>query len=282
MVKKIIISADSTCDLPPAFLEFYDIHTVPVTVHLGNESFLDNREFTPAKMYARYHEDGTLPQTAAPGVMQFYDFFSAYTEQGCEIVHLDVSSDLSGTYNNARLAAAELNGVYTVDSRTLSYGIGLLAMYAADCRDRGMSAVEIAARLTEMTDKTDVSFVLNSLEFMWKGGRCSAVTALGANILKLKPAVAVKNGRLDVCKKYRGNMNSVYRQYLLDIMAEKAIRPEHVFFVDSGEIEEQTLAELEAMVRRSLPEAEIHHVQAACTMSAHCGPKCIGLMFLRK
>lgn len=282
MAKQFIISADSTCDLSPEFLELYDIHSIPVTIHLGNESFPDGEGFTPEKIYKRYHTDGTLPQTAAPGFLQFYDFFSACTKQGFEVVHLDVSSDLSGTYNNARLAAAELDGVYIVDSRTLSLGIGLLAMDAAQCRDGGMSAAETVTRITSLTDKTDVSFLLNSLEFMWKGGRCSALTALGANILKLRPALEIRSGKLDVYKKYRGNNRSVFRQYILDRLADKDIRPEHVFFADSGEVDAEALSELEALVHELLPEAQIHRAQAGCTMSSHCGPGCIGLMFVRK
>ena len=124
-----------------------------------------------------------------PGVQDFMDFFSGFVKGGFEVVHLDISSELSNTFNAARLAAAELEGVYTVDSRMLSTGVGLLAIEGAECRDRGMAAADIAARLQSLTEKVDTSFVLDTLEFMWKGGRCSGVAALGANLLKLKPCL---------------------------------------------------------------------------------------------
>ena len=258
------------------------IHTIPLAIQLGNNSFSDSPSFSPDIIYTRYYLDGTLPKTAAPGIQQFIDFFSRYTEKGYEIVHLDISSELSGTYNNACIAAAELEGVYPVDSRMLSSGIALLAIEAAECRDRGMSAQEIAAHLNALTEKVDTSFVLDTLEFMWKGGRCSGVAALGANILKLKPAIEMKDGKLEVYKKYRGSTKNVYRQYIKERFEGKAVRPAHIFFTDSGEIEEQTLAELEALVRELVPGAEIHRAKSGCTISSHCGPKCLGVLFIRE
>ena len=235
-MKPVVITADSTCDLSPELTERFNIKLIPLTIILGDSSFLDGEGFSPRDMYERYRRDGLLPTTSAVGLQEFLDFFSKYLREGYEIVHLDISSELSGTYNNARLAAAELEGVYTVDSRMLSTGVGLLAIEGAECRDRGMSAADIAARLTELTAKVDVSFVLDTLEFMWKGGRCTGVTALGANILRLKPALEMRNGRLEVYKKYRGDIGRVYRQYIAERLAGKRLRPGHVFITESGEV----------------------------------------------
>jgi len=140
MSKPVMITADSTCDLSPEMLERFNIKTIPLTIMLGEESFYDSVEFSPDLMYQRYRADGTLPKTGAPGLQQFTDFFQQYLNEGYEIVHLDISSELSGTYNNARLVASELEGVYVVDSRMLSSGVALLAIEAADCRDKGMAA----------------------------------------------------------------------------------------------------------------------------------------------
>ena len=282
MAKKLIISADSTCDLSPELLERFDIHIIPLSIQLGNESFPDSADFTTESIYERYHRDGILPKTAAPGIQQFIDFFSQFTSQGYEVVHLDISSELSGTYNNARIAASELEGVYPVDSRMLSSGIALLAIEAAECRDRGMEAAELAAHLEELTDKVDTSFVLDTLEFMWKGGRCSGVTALGANILKLKPAIEMRGGKLEVYKKYRGNMKAVYKQYIKERLTGKDVRPGHIFFADSGEIEADVLEELEALIQELVPDAEIHRAKSGCTISSHCGPRCLGVLFIRQ
>ena len=277
-----MITADSTCDLSPELLERFQIKTIPLTIQLGDESFLDGQGFTPELMYKRYRQDGTLPKTAACSIQQFIDFFSQFTEAGYEVVHLDISSELSCSYANARLAAQELEGVYPVDSQMLSTGVGLLAIEGAECRDKGMSAEEIARHLTALTDKVDTSFVLDTLEFMWKGGRCSAVASLGANLLKLKPALEMKDGKLGVYKKYRGSITAVYQQYIKERMAGKSIRPGHVFITESGEIEEATVTELEALVRELIPVKEIHHTTAGCTISSHCGPKTLGVLFINE
>ena len=282
MSKPVIITADSTCDLSPELLERFQIKTIPLTIQLGDDSFLDGEGFTPELMYARYHQDGTLPKTSACSIQQFIDFFSQFTAAGYEVVHLDISSELSCSYANACLAAQELEGVYPVDSQMLSTGVGLLAIEGAECRDKGMSAEEIARHLDALKDKVDTSFVLDTLEFMWKGGRCSAVASLGANLLKLKPALEMKEGKLGVYKKYRGSITAVYQQYIRERLAGKRVRPGHVFITESGEIEAATLAQLDNLVRELIPVKEIHHTTAGCTVSSHCGPKTLGVLFINE
>ena len=282
MSKPVMITADSTCDLSEELLNRYNVKILPLTILLGEESFLDGAHYTPADMYRRYRADGTLPKTAAPSLQQITDFFTPFLNEGYEIVHLDISSDLSSTCSNARIVASELEGVYVVDSRMLSTGVGLLVIEGAECRDKGMSAADIAEHLTELTGKVDTSFVLDTLEFMWKGGRCSGVAALGANLLKLKPALEMKDGKLGVYKKYRGNINSVYRQYITERLSGKKVRPGHVFITESGEIEQAVIDELEALVRELIPVQEIHHTIAGCTVSSHCGPRTLGVLFINE
>ena len=282
MPKPVVITADSTCDLPQELKERYDIRTIPLTILLGDESYLDGVGFTAQDIYTRYHEDGTLPKTSAPGIQQFLDFFTPILEEGCEIVHLDISAELSSSYNNACIAASELGGVHVVDSRMLCTGIALLAIEGVECRDRGMSAGEIAEHLRTLTEKVDTSFVLDTLEFMWKGGRCSAVSALGANLLRLKPALEMKDGKLSIYKKYRGSIQSVYRQYVKERLASVEIYPGHIFLTDSGEVPEETLRELRDIIREAVPDAEIHSAKAGCTITSHCGPKTLGVLFIRK
>ena len=277
-----MITSDSTCDLSDELIKRYQIHTIPLTITLGEDTFLDGEGFTPLDMYARFRKDGILPKTSAPGVQEFLDFFSAFTAQGYSVVHLDISSELSNSYNAACIAAAELPGVHVVDTRELSTGIGLLAIEGAECRDRGMSAAEIAQHLRGLTDKVQTSFVLDTLEYMWKGGRCSAVSALGANLLHLKPGLEMKDGKLGVYKKYRGNINSVYKQYVKERMQGREIRPGHVFVTESGEIEQDILEVIYGIVRETIPGVEIHHTIAGCTISTHCGPKCLGILFLEE
>ncbi len=281
-MSKVVITADSTCDLSPELLKRYDIRIIPLSIQLGDVSYLDGVDFSTGDIYSRYREDGTLPKTAAPGIQQFLDFFGAILAEGCEIVHLDISAELSATFNNACIAAGELSGVYPVDTRMLSTGVGLLCIEGAECRDRGMSAAEIAEHLRTLTEKVDTSFVLDTLEFLWKGGRCSGIAALGANLLHLKPGLEMKDGKLGVYKKYRGNIQHVYKQYVRERLSGAEIRPGHIFVTDSGEVPEETLAELMDMVREAVPGAEVHSTKAGCTVTSHCGPKTLGVLFIRK
>ena len=282
MNKPVIITADSTCDLSPELCSRFQIQVIPLTITLGEATFLDGESFTPADMYARYREDGTLPKTSAPSVQSFLDFFRPFVEQGLEVVHLDISSELSGSFNAARLAASELSGVYVIDSMMLSTGVGLLAIEAAECRDRGMSAFDIAVHLSDLRSKVSTSFVLDTLEFMWKGGRCTGVTAFGANLLKIKPGLEMRNGKLEVYKKYRGNINHVYQQYITERLSGKTVRPGHVFLTESGEVDPAVLKDLEALVKQLTGCKEIHHTVAGCTVSSHCGPKTLGVLFIEE
>ena len=282
MTRPVVITADSTCDLSRDLLDRFNIQVVPLTITLGEDTFLDGQGFTPLDMYARYRLDGTLPKTSAVGVQEFLDFFSRLTEQGNDVVHLDISSELSNSYNAACMAASELRGVHVVDSRMLSTGVGLLAIEAAECRDRGMSVEEIARHVRSLTGKVQTSFVLDTLEYMWKGGRCSGVAALGANLLHLKPGLEMADGKLVVYKKYRGNINNVYRQYIKDRLAGRKVRPGHVFVTESGEIEEAVLNDVTKLIRELIPVDEIHHTIAGCTISTHCGPKTLGILFIEE
>ena len=282
MSKPVIITADSTCDLSQELLERFAIKTIPLTILLGEESFFDGIQFTPADMYRRYRADGTLPKTSAPSVQQFIDFFRPFVEAGCEVVHLDISAELSSSYSTACIAAAELGGVYPVDSRMLSTGVGLLVIEAAECRDKGMEAKEIAAHIASLTDKVDTSFVLDTLEFMWKGGRCTGVAAFGANLLRIKPALEMKNGRLEIYKKYRGSIERVYRQYITERLEGKQIRPGHIFLTESGEIPQNVTDGLVQLVKSLSGCKEVHHTVAGATISSHCGPKCLGVLFIEQ
>lgn len=282
MNKPVIISADSTVDLSRELIERFDIKIIPLTITLGDDVFLDGQGFTPLDMYARYRKDGTLPKTAARSVQDFADFFAPFVQAGCEVVHLDISSELSNSFNAARLAAQDFEGVYTVDSRMLSTGIGLLAIEAAECRDAGMGAAEIAAHLESLTEKVSTSFVLDTLEFMRKGGRCSTVAAMTATLLQLKPGLEMKDGKLGVYKKYRGSIEHVYRQYITERLKGKAVRPGHVFLTESGEIDPAVIEELIKLVVDLSGCREVHHTLAGCTVSTHCGPRTLGVLFIEE
>ena len=285
MSRPVCITYDSTCDLTTALLERFKIRTVPLTIQSGERVFPDDGSYTSADLYADYRKDGTLPKTAAVSPEQFKAFFGPILEEGLDIVHIDISADLSCTCQNALVAVAELEAgdrIHVVDSRQLSTGGGLLALQGAKLRDQGMAAGEIAEELRKLAPHSDTSFVLDTLEYMWKGGRCSGVAALGANVLKLKPCLEMQSGKLTVCKKYRGSMEKVYRQYITERLSGKTVRPGHVFITESGEIEQSVIDELEALVRELIPVQEIHHTIAGCTVSSHCGPRTLGVLFINE
>lgn len=282
MAKPVIISADSTCDLPQELVERFDIRIIPLTVLLGEESYFDDKDFDPDKIYEYYKQTGTLPKTSAPSVQQFIDFFAPMVEDGFEVVHIDISSEISATFSSGRIAASEFEGIYNIDSRSLSTGLSLLILEAARCRDEGMCAADIAAHLESLVPQLETSFVIDTLEFLWKGGRCSGVAALGANMLKLRPAIAMKDGKLDIYKKYRGNMLNVYKQYARETLSGKEIYGQYVFIVDSGEVSDEARAAVKEIIDELSPGHTVFYSRAGSTVSSHCGSGTLGVMFIRK
>ena len=283
MTNKILITADSTCDVPADLKERYNFKIIPLTITLKEENYLDGVNFSVEDMYKAFYEDGSLPATAAPNIAQFLDFFKPFINEGYEIIHFDISSALSGTYSAACLAAEALKGVYVIDSEMLSSGILLEMVEAAEAAERGMSPTEIVRYIEdEIRPKTDTSFVLDTLKFMAKGGRCSGVAAMAANILGLKPGLEMKNKELGVYKKYRGNSKAFYMQYVKERIAGKKIRPGHVFITESGGIDQEIISELIEYVQQEVNPREIHHTYAGCTVASHCGPGCMGVLFINE
>lgn len=284
MARPVCITYDSTCDLTPALLERFQIRVIPLTIIEGEQTFLDDGSYTSEHLYETFRRSGTLPKTAAVSPQEFLDFFLPILAEGMDIVHIDISSDLSSTYQNACLAASELEEgrIHVVDSRHLSTGGGLLALQGAKLRDAGEDAATIAAALREMAECVDTSFVLDTLQYMWKGGRCSGVTALGANLLKLKPCLQMQEGKLVVGKKYRGPIDKVYRQYVAERFEGKDVLPEHVFITHSGGVAQETLDALVQQVQQAVPGCEVFITQAGCTVSSHCGPGTLGVLFLHR
>ena len=283
MTNKILITADSTCDVPADLKERYNFKIIPLTITLKEENYLDGVNFSVEDMYKAFYEDGSLPATAAPNIAQFLDFFKPFINEGYEIIHFDTSSALSGTYSAACLAAEALKGVHVIDSEMLSSGILLEMVEAAEAAERGMSPTEIVRYIEdEIRPKTDTSFVLDTLKFMAKGGRCSGVAAMAANILGLKPGLEMKNKELGVYKKYRGNSKAFYMQYVKERIAGKKIRPGHVFITESGGIDQDIISELIEYVQQEVNPREIHHTYAGCTVASHCGPGCLGVLFINE
>ncbi|MBQ3154330.1 MAG: DegV family protein, partial [Clostridia bacterium] len=214
MYKPVIIASDSTCDLSAELIKRYDVRIEPLSVELGDEVYRDGVDVDPDQIYAHYEATGQLPKTAAPNIADFVSFFGELTADGSEVVFFTISAEMSSTYNNARIAAEEFEGVYVVDTRNLSTGGGLLVVTAGELAKQGKSAKEIAAYCTALTPRVSASFVVDDLEFLHKGGRCSAVAAFGANVLQLKPCITLQGGKMVVVKKYSGKFDSVLQKYI--------------------------------------------------------------------
>lgn len=280
MEKKVVIASDSTSDLNAELIARYDVKVVPLRVYLGETEHLDGVSIDPDMIYRHYEEKKELPKTAAPNITDFQDFYQKYTADGSGMVVFTISSEMSSTYNNARLAALEARDVHVVDTRNLSTGGGLLVVAAAKMAKEGKCASEIAEACRALTDKVDASFVVNDLEFLHKGGRCSAVAAFGANLLQLKPCIGVNGGKMGVGKKYRGNFAAVLTKYIADRIGNgEGIDLDRVFVTHAGcdaAIIEQCVAQVKALA----PFKEVHVTRAGCTISSHCGKNTLGVLFM--
>ncbi len=280
--RKTMIFSDSTCDLSQEDIINRDIKLSALTVVFGDENKLDGIDVNPDDVYEYYKTSGQLAKTTATNIAEHERFIADNLKEGCGAVFFTISSEMSANFNNARLAAQNFDDVYVIDSRNLSTGIGLQVLYAADLADQGKTAKEIYDEITALSTKVDSSFVVDTLEYLHKGGRCSSVAALGANLLKLKPCIQVKDGKMSVAKKYRGKMNDVLKEYVKEKIADvDNLEGDRIFITHSGNCEE-IAEELKTYVSEVYPDKEIKITRAGCTISAHCGPGTLGILMIRK
>ena len=280
-MSKVKIISDSTCDLSEELLIQYDIAVLPHPIVRDGELLQDNVSITPDDIYAHYERTGRLCTTSAPNAYDYEQFWRPWLDEGYEIVHFIISSEMSTAYNQAVLAAEETGHVYPVDSRSLSTGIGLLVLEACDLRDQGFAAEEIAARVREDSAKCQASFLVDVIEYLWKGGRCSSVAAIGANLLKLKPRIDVQNGKMLSTKKYRGKTTKCFAAYADDLLKGKDnIRQNRIFITHSG-IDEDIIQLVQDKIRQWQPGVEhIYVTRAGGTISCHCGPGTLGILYM--
>lgn len=282
MASDIIITSDSTTDLSKELCERYKITVMPLCITLGDKLYTDGVDITPDDIYAHHDRTGELPKTTATNVGDCLDFFSQFTSQGKTVIHFTISSEMSSTYNNACMAAEELGNVYIIDTKNLSTGGGLLVITAAELLSQGLPVEEIVEKTRETVARVDTSFVIDNLEYLYKGGRCSAVAMLGANLLKLKPCIQVKNGKMDVAKKYRGRYADVLKQYVVDKIGDYSdIDLDRVFVTHAG-CDPQLVNDIVELVKKTAPFKEVFLTRAGCTVSSHCGANTLGVLFIRK
>ena len=282
MNKQIIISSDSTCDLSKELVDRYQIRIQPMGISLGDQIYRDGVDITPDMIYAHHEKTGQLPKTSAINVVEDLEYFEELTKDGSAVIHFTISSSKSSTYNNACVAAQEFENVYVVDAKNLSTGSGLLVLAAAEMAQEGMEAQQIVEKLNDLADRVDASFVVDNLEYLVKGGRCSALAAFGANLLQLKPCISVKNGAMGVGKKYRGKFEKVLLTYVADRLADaEDICLDRVFVTHAG-CDPKVVESVAEAVKNTLPFREILVTRAGCTVSSHCGANTLGVLFIRK
>lgn len=281
-MENIIISGDSTCDLSQELKDRYRIETVPLYVNFGEESRRDGVDVQPDDIYAYYNQNGKLPTTSATTPADYMEFFSRKAKEGDAVIHFNISSGFSAAHNNARLAAQEFSNVYVVDSKNLSTGTALLMLRACDLAKEGVEAVKIVEEMEQMRDKVRASFIIDKLEYLWKGGRCSGVTALGANLLRLKPCIEVEDGNMKVGKKFRGKLGDVLEEYVeTRLKGREDLVLDRIFITHAG-IAQEHIDRVRRKVEEFADFQEILVTRAGCTISNHCGPNTLGILFVTK
>ena len=280
---KVKITSDSTCDLSPELLRHYDISITPLSVCCGEKVGADGTEITPEDIYEFVRTKGELPQTSAVNVIDYIEAFHHLVNQGYCVVHFCISSDFSSTYQNACLAAKEVGNVFVVDSRNLSTGQGLLVLHAAEMAAKGRHAQEIWETCTSLTKHVEASFVIDNLDYLYKGGRCSALSAFGGNLLRLKPCIEVQDGKMLPSKKYRGKIEKVMLQYVEDRLSGRSDIDKHRIFITHTKCSEEAVRAVRDKILETVPDfEEILETTAGATITSHCGPNTLGILFLRK
>lgn len=282
MEHNIIIAAESTADLSPALIEQFHIRMLRHGVRMGEKQFRDGLDVGPAEIFDYYRRTGELPKTYSVNAAEYEAFFREATQDGSAVILFTVGSALSSSCQNARIAAESFNGVYVVDSQNLSVGIALLVLAGCDMVREGLDAPTICERCRALRDRVDMSFVVSDIEFLKNGGRCSAMAALGANLLQLKPCLLVRGGRVQLIRNYRGKLTKVHPEYLREHLGDGSdIDSRRVVLVHTN-LDEETIRAYCSAIRAAVPVEELYVTRAGCSISTNCGYDSIGLAFLRK
>lgn len=276
---KIAVACESTCDLSKQLIEQNEIYVTPFHVVLGDEEYLDDDNLTSQMLFDYTEKSGTLPKTAAITVGEYEDFFKSILTQNDAVIFIGLSSQISSTQGNAVLAANNVKNVYVIDSKSLSTGIGLLVLSACDKVKQNMELSEIVTKLKEEVERVQASFVLNTLKFMHKGGRCSVFSLLGAQALGIKPMISLSNGKMGVDRKYRGKLDVVLEKYCSDVLSEHNPDLTRAFITYSSR---PACTDKIVEKVKSFGFKEVYETTAGATVSTHCGPETLGVLFINK
>lgn len=278
----IKIISDSTCDLSPELVRQNDIAITSLIVMKNGQEFLDGETITPSQIFDHVASGGELCSTAARSVGFYADIFKPYAEKYDGVIHLTISSDFSSSFQNASLAASAYENVRVVDSRNLSTGQGLLVLKACELAKTASSLDALKEALDDYASRIEASFVVDKLDYLAKGGRCSSATALGANLLNLKPCIEVRDGKMVVGKKYRGNYVKCLSNYVKDRLEGREDIDQSILFVTYTQVSQEAHDAVLEAVRTYGHFQTVYETQAGCTVSCHCGPGTLGILFVRK
>ncbi len=279
---KIIITSDSVCDLPNELLEKNQIDILPITITLGDKEYVNSTELTSNDIFEFVKKTKILPKTSAINEYQYTEFFESRLAEDVAIIHFVISSDISSCYNNAVSAAKKLQNVYIIDSKNLSTGVGLQVLYACSLRDSGLSAVEIVEKVEARKNKVQASFVVERLDYLHKGGRCSSVQLLGANLLKIRPSIKLADGKMGMHKKYRGKMPEVIKDYCNDTLTEFSNYDNEVCFLTFSSATPEMIEAAKDVLKSKANFKNIYLSTAGCTVTSHCGENTLGILYYTK
>mgnify|MGYP003302619320 CR=1 FL=1 len=279
---KIKILSDSTCDLSQDLIEKYDITIIPLTVIKDGEPFVDRVNITPDEIFDHVAAGGDLCSTTAINMGEYCEWFEKFVNDYDGVIHINIGSGFSSCYQNACLAAEEFDNVRVIDSQNLSTGQGLVVLKACELAQSCTDLDDLKAQLDAYTPKVEASFLLDQLKYMVKGGRCSSAAALGANLLNLKPCIEVKDGKMSVVKKYRGNYAKCLANYVKDRLCNRDDIDKKTLFVTRTPVTEECLQAVKEAVDSCNAFENTYWTEAGCTISCHCGPATLGVLFVRK
>lgn len=277
----IKISADSTCDLSPELREKLDVAVIPLSIVAGDEMFRDGVDIHPEDVFS-FGDRGIVCQTGAVNVFEYQQHFQELISQSKAVFHINLGSDFSSCHSNAVLAARDFSNVFVIDSQNLSTGSSLLVYDAALLAAEGRDPLEIKDRLEANIPKVESSFVIDQLDYLARGGRCSAITAQGAKVLRLKPCIEVRDGIMIVGRKYRGSFEKALTTYVTDRLKDRDDLDLSRLFLTEAGCSEETVIKMRNLVQELADFEEIVTIKAGCTISSHCGPNTLGVLFKRK
>ena len=279
---KIKIMSDSTCDLSKDLLDANNITLFPLTVVKNDAAFKDGVDIHPANIFAQGAAGGALCSTSAGSVGEYADLFEKYASDYDAVIHINLGSGFSSSYQNACVAASDFDNVYCIDSQNLSTGQGFLVLKACELAKTAQNLDELAQQLREFTEHVEASFLVDKLDYLVKGGRCSSAAALGANLLNLKPCIEVKGGKMAVGKKYRGNYAKCLANYVKERLDGREDIDRSTLFVTQTIVSDECNAAVLEAVKTYGKFDTVYETTAGCTVSCHCGPGTLGILFVRK